>query len=93
MTPWHRFWFPDGDATPPPTRDTALWSPQVLAETQRELWQQATDATEAWWRYWRLGWPTLPMPTGDGDTADDAPAAAAAPARRGGARASAARSR
>ena len=60
MTPWHRFWFPDGDSVPSPTRDAALWTPQALAETQRVLWQQAAEATEAWWRYWRLAWPGLP---------------------------------
>jgi hypothetical protein len=61
MTPWHRFWFPDGDSVPSPTRDAALWTPQALAETQRVLWQQAAEATEAWWRYWRLAWPGLPV--------------------------------
>lgn len=60
MTPWHRFWFPDGDSVPSPTRDAALWTPQALAESQRVLWQQAAEATEAWWRYWRLAWPGLP---------------------------------
>ncbi|MBN9205304.1 hypothetical protein [Methylibium petroleiphilum] len=60
MTPWHRFWFPDGDSVPSPTRDAALWTPQALAESQRVLWQQAAEATEAWWRYWRLAWPALP---------------------------------
>ncbi|WP_428422976.1 hypothetical protein [Methylibium sp.] len=61
MTPWHRFWFPDGDSVPPPTPDAALWTPDALAETQRELWQQATQATEDWWRYWRTSWPSLPV--------------------------------
>lgn len=60
MTPWHRFWFPDGDSVPSPTRDAALWTPQALAESQRVLWQQAAEATEAWWRYWRLAWPVVP---------------------------------
>lgn len=61
MTPWHRFWFPHGDETPAPTRDAALWSPQAIAETQRAMWQNAAQAAEDWWRYWRSAWPGVPL--------------------------------
>lgn len=78
MTPWHRFWFPDGDSRPSPTRDAALWTPQALAETQRAMWQHATQATEAWWRYWRAAWPSLPA---QGPVGTVVPPSAPAPVR------------
>lgn len=66
MTPW-RFWFPhppDHDTAAPKagsTRDAALWSPQAIAEAQRDLWQHTAHATEDWWRYWRSLWPSVPV--------------------------------
>jgi hypothetical protein len=71
MTPWHRFWLPQGDdLSPSLPRDAALWTPQALAETQRAFWQQAALATEDWWRFCRSAWPSV---------ADPPPAGAVAP--------------
>lgn len=106
MTPWLRFWFPHADhddaARQPVTRDDALWTPQAIAATQRELWRHAAQATHDWWTYWRALWPALPVqpmagmlqpppqaPDADGET--DAAAAPAAERRSPGGRGGAAR--
>lgn len=96
MSPWHRFWFPEQhDSDVAHSRDAALWTPQALMQTQRELWQHAAQATEDWWRYWQAAWPSLPLqppagvvtpplPAGDDSElpAHDAEAAAPTPRRR-----------
>lgn len=63
MNPWLRFWFPhhDADEGGPAPRDAALWSPKAIADTQRELWRHAAQATHDWWSYWRALWPAVPV--------------------------------
>lgn len=90
MTPWHRYWFQHGDEAGGPSRDAALWTPQALAETQRAFWQQAAQATEAWWRYWSSAWPGVPTQPPAGSVTPLA-AAAATPAAAAGRAASTAR--
>ena len=63
MNPW-RFWYPHHhqDTAAPKagsTPDSALWSPQAIAQVQREFWQHTAHATEDWWRYWRSLWPQV----------------------------------
>lgn len=63
MTPWLRWWFPHGDdaqGTPPPP-DAALWSPEAIMQTQREMWQHSGQSLQQWWGWWRSAWPSLPL--------------------------------
>ena len=61
MMPWQDFWFPQSDENPAPTRDAALWTPQAFAEGQRAMWQQAAEALDQWFGFWRLAWPSVPL--------------------------------
>lgn len=85
MTPW-RFWFPHSshdDSTAPKTgstRDAALWSPQAIAQAQREFWQHTAHVTEDWWRYWRSLWPRVPVQPPAGVVTPPKPAEDARPA-------------
>lgn len=83
MNPW-RFWYPhhDQDTAAPKagaTPDSALWSPQAIAQAQRELWQHTAHATEDWWRYWRSLWPSVPVQPPAGVVTPPTPAESAQP--------------
>lgn len=88
MMIWHPFWpapgHRPGDATLDASSDlpswvTGPWTPQALAETQLDMWRHAAAATQAWWRYMTVAWPSWPANEAPAPPAAAVPPAASAP--------------